>query len=288
MKTINQLVAIPSKYLSSDKLYGVEIEVEGESLPSPDTSIKGWRVEQDTSLKTEEAWEYVTTGPDTLEGVKTRLNALESKFNLLGSTIYNSVRAGVHVHMNVQDWNVKQIMTFATCYYILEDILLKWCGQNREGNLFTLRTKDAEYILFKLHDMLKNRNLKLLETDIIRYASLNYLSLFKYVTIEFRGMRSTDDLNLIYKWVVILDELRQTSQQFNTPVDVVTAMSGDGEENFIRKLFPVNWSTLLENNSHYETSVRQACRRVQMIAFGVDWTALSQPKINIFKEGGGL
>jgi len=290
MRTISQLVSIPNKYLSDDKHYGVEIEVEGECLPNPnDHSIYGWRIEEDSSLKTSEAWEYVTTGPDTLVGIRTRLDRLGECFDQLDSTIHDSVRAGVHVHMNVQSWNMKQVMTFAMCYYIVEDILLKYCGSNREGNLFTLRTKDAEFILFKLLEMLKGRNLKVLETDIIRYASLNYLSLFKYGTIEFRGMRSTGNLDDIYKWVEIIDELRHTSQAlFQSPVDVVNAMSGDGEENFIRKLFPNNYAIILAGNNSFEISVRQACRRVQMIAFGVDWTALSQPKINVFKEGNGL
>lgn len=289
MKKINQLVYIQPSYLSNDKHLGIEIEVEGENLPNPgDHCITGWRIESDSSLKTEEAWEYVTSGPDTLAGIKQRLNRLQDVFDDMDSVIYDSVRAGVHVHMNVQDWDVKQIMTFATCYYIVEDILMKWCGDNREGNLFTLRTKDAEFILFKLLEMLKSRNLKVLETDIIRYASLNYLSLFKYGTIEFRGMRTTSDLSLIYKWAEILDELRHTSQQFSSPVEVIAGMSGDGEDNFVRKLFPENWSVLLQDNSNFEIGVRQACRRVQMIAFGVDWNALSQPKINIFKEGAGL
>lgn len=288
MKTINQLVSIHPSYHSLDKLYGVEIEVEGSSLPNPEYSIPGWRIEEDTSLKTEEAWEYVTDGPDTLAGIRSRLDTLSRKFVDCDSTIYDSVRAGVHVHMNVQTWDMKRVMTFAMCYYIMEDIFLKWCGDNREGNLFTLRTKDAEYVLFKLLEMLKTRNLKVLETDIIRYASLNYLSLFKYGTIEFRGMRSTPDLDTIYKWVEIIDELRTTSQLFNSPMDVVTSMSGDGELGFIKKLFPTNWQLLLAGNDRYQVGVRQACRRVQMLAFGVDWASLSQPKINIFKEGAGL
>lgn len=174
MKTIKQMVDINNSYIS-DKLYGLEIEVEGINLP---TSISPhWRVERDDSLKTEEAWEYVTKKPHNLPEMSLRIRELDEAYSQCGSLVHDSVRAGVHVHMNVQDWNIKQLMTFAICYYGLEDVLMKWCGENREGNLFTLRTKDAEFILFKLVQTMQERNLNILNTDVIRYASLNFLSL---------------------------------------------------------------------------------------------------------------
>ena len=191
--------------------------------------------------------------------------------------------------MNVQDWNIKQLMTFATAYYVIEDVLMTYCGENREGNLFTLRTRDAEYILFKLIAMLKERNLNQINTDIIRYASLNFYSLFRYGTLEFRGMRGTGNLEAIYDWVKVIDELYRTViHEYEMPTDVLNSMSGHGELNFIRKLLPTMYATVIADNPNFEKQIRQSARRVQMIAYGIDWTAISKPRINIFAPGGSL
>jgi len=280
MKNVATLVGIPEEAMRTE-LYGVEIEVEGTRLPRR-LHEAYWRVEQDGSLKAAEAWEYVTPGPMSLSGVKTALDYLSGEYKAYGSKVDESIRAGVHVHMNVQDWNVKQVITFATIYYILEDVLMKWCGENREGNLFCLRARDAEYVLFRLLRSLKERNLKYLKEDIIRYSSLNYCSLFKYGSVEFRGMRGTGDLDAIYEWVEIINELRESSLKFDTPVDVVSTMSGDGELQFLNRVLPTK--AHLFKGTDIEQSIQESTRRVQMIAYGVNWETIGKQSVNIFKQ----
>lgn len=267
-----------------EELYGVEIEVEGVNLPTPSMlSSNIWRTEKDDSLKTEEAWEYVTPTPLSLEGVKSSLDYLALAYTANDSEVFDSIRAGVHVHMNVQDWNVKQLFTFATAYYLVEDLLIGWCGPGREGNLFCLRARDAEFVLFRILKSLKEKNLKFLKDDIIRYSSLNYCSLFKYGSLEFRGMRGTGDLNLIYQWVQIIDDLRNASVQFDSPTTVVAMMSGDGELEFLKRILP-NTHHLFEGNEKASQLIREASRRVQMLAFGINWENIGKQSVNIFKQ----
>jgi hypothetical protein len=282
MKNISSLIGIPREAIRTE-LYGVEIEVEGTNLPRRLNSDL-WRVELDGSLKATEAWEYVTPGPLSLEGVKSSLDYLASEYTRHRSVVDDSIRAGVHVHMNVQEWNIKQVVTFVTIYYILEDILMKHCGENREGNLFCLRARDAEFVLFRLLRSLKEQNLKYLKDDMIRYSSLNYCSLFKYGSLEFRGMRGTGDLDAIYEWVEIIDELRTSSLKFDTPVDVVSTMSGDGEIAFLNRILPTKGH--LFKFDGIEHSIQEATRRVQMIAFGVNWATIDKQSVNIFKKEG--
>jgi len=288
MRNIKTLLSLDRSRWKTD-LYGVEIEVEGVRLPTPEhLSEDVWRVERDGSLKAREAWEYVTPGPLSLKGVADSLKVLQDTYDKLNSKIDESIRAGVHVHMNVQDWNIKQVMTFATCYYLLEYPLLKWCGPAREGNLFTHRTGDAEYVLFRVLKSLNTRNLKYLKDDIIRYASLNFCSLFKYGSLEFRGMRGTGKLDDIMLWVTIIDDLREASETFSDPVDVISSMSGDGELEFLRRCLP-NTYHLFEKTDDIEKNIRESARRVQMIAFGVDWTEIGKRNANIFDiEQGGF
>lgn len=277
MKTIAEIAKLPSSRITKG-LYGLEIEVEGVNLPTTNPSM--WVMEKDGSLKTEEAWEYVMPKPTSLSVVKERLDYLAQRYKDCDSTVHESIRAGVHVHMNVQSWDIKQLITFATCYYILEDVLLKWCGESREGNLFCLRTRDAEFVLFQLVKSLQTKNLKYLNNDIIRYASLNFLSLFKYGSVEFRGMRGTGDLDLIYKWAKMIDELRQSSLQFDNPTEVVGNMSGAGEIQFMKMLLPTMWTEL--DYPDIDKIIRTSARRVQMLAYTVDWEAIAAKNKNIF------
>lgn len=282
MKDVKTLVGIPKGAYRSE-LYGVEIEVEGTNLPTNvDPSI--WRIEMDGSLKAAEAYEYVTPAPLSLKGVKASLDYLSAQYSKKRTVVDESIRAGVHVHMNVQDWNIKQVVTFATIYYILEDILMNYCGPDREGNLFCLRTRDAEFVLFRLLRSLKERNLKYLKDDIIRYSSLNYCSLFKYGSLEFRGMRGTGDLNAIMEWVEIINELREESLKFKDPVEVIGTMSGDGEIGFLNRVLPTK--AHLFKSDDIEKSIRDTTRRIQMIAFSLDWNDIGKQSVNIFKTEG--
>jgi|SRR5215217_3856554 len=280
MKDVKTLIGLPIQTYRKE-LYGIEIEVEGKKLPTRLNSDI-WRVETDGSLKAAEAYEYVTPHPLSMSGVKASLDYLSESYRACRTVVDESIRAGVHVHMNVQDWNIKQVVTFSTIYYILEDLLMKWCGPDREGNLFTLRTRDAEYVLFRLIRSLKEKNLKYLKDDIIRYSSLNYCSLFKYGSLEFRGMRGTGDLDIIYEWVEIINELRESSLKFADPVEVVGTMSGDGEEGFLERVLPTKAHLFKEFD--VEQSIRQATRRIQMIAFAVDWNDIGKQSVNIFKQ----
>jgi len=281
MKPMKQVLRLdPSTY--RDALYGVEIEVEGNNLPTR-LSSSVWRIERDGSLKSAEAYEYVTPHPLSLAGVRSSLDYLGAAYATSRTSVDESIRAGVHVHMNVQDWNIKQLFTFTTMYYVLEDILTRWCGPAREGNLFCLRSKDAEFVLFRVLEALNNKNLRLLKDDTIRYSSLNYCSLFKYGSIEFRGMRGTGDLDAIYNWVQIINDLRESSLKFDDPVSVISTMSGDGGRAFLDRVLP-NTAKLLGDVNDADELISESTRRVQMLAFGVNWASMGGKSVNIFKE----
>lgn len=280
MKNMKELLGIPQRRWCNGQ-YGVEIEVEGTRLP---IAIDNWRVEHDGSLKAAEAYEYVMPQPLDIAGVRNALKELEDTFTAHKSVVDESVRAGVHVHMNVQNWNVLQLYTFAVCYFVLEDLLVKWCGENREGNLFCLRSGDAENILFQLQRAVQKKDLRLLDHEDYRYCSLNFMSLFKYGSLEFRSMRSTPNLDLIREWVDIINELQHNALNYRNPVDVLLSMSGAGEEFFVKRLLPNFWEKLVF--SGYEKHIRAAARRVQMVVFTIEWDDLDKPSKNPFIDGG--
>lgn len=260
---------------------GIEIEVEGKNLPGfLNDSI--WRVDKDGSLKGE-SYEYVTPLPVSLEGVKAALDYLKEAYKANKTVVYESVRAGVHVHQNVQNLTLKQLFTFIISYYVLEDVLVEWCGENRVGNHFCLRTRDAEYVLFKLLDAVEKRKLGGLKTDNIRYSSLNVCSLFKYGSIEFRAMRGTGNLDDIYTWASVINDIYNASLKFSDPLEVVLSVCNIGESTLLKKLLPNTFKNFIGIRD-YEHMIREGARRVQMVAFAQDWAQFDRPSKNPFTE----
>ena len=245
---------------------GIEIEVEGVNLPS--RVGESWRVDRDGSLRGE-SYEYVSK-PIKYNQLSSTLDQLKDAYRRSGSVVHESIRAGVHVHRNVQDFTPVQLFNLSISYFAIEDLLMKWAGENREGNHFCLRAKDGEFVLFQLQRVADTRLIKHLNTDTIRYCSLNLFSLFKYGTVEFRGMRGTANLDTIKLWTEMIYALTENSKRFLDPLDIIMSMSGSGEDSFLRTLLPDHHALLTYPG--YETDIRDSIRRLQFIANTTNWS----------------
>ena len=259
--------------------YAVEIEAEGTRLPVE--LDKYWSVHNDGSLQAGfEAKEYVMRGPTNLEGVKEALDYLDSVYKSNRTTVKETMTSGVHVHVNVQDYTPKELFTFMTTYFILEELLIKFCGDHREGNHFCLRAKDAEWIIDELVDSARTHKFGNLKNDNIRYCSLNPCSLFKYGSIEFRAMRGTRDLDAIYTWVKILDRVRLSAKNFPDPAEVAKLMSIGGESQFVRTVLGEYADMFLVPG--YKQMVKDGVRLIQPLAFCTDWNMYKDTSANPF------
>lgn len=214
-------------------LLGVEVEVEGINLPYLDGD---WRTENDHSLRGESR-EYVMREPRSLADTHSVLENLGAALNAEGTEFIESVRAGVHVHLNVQDLTIVEMYNLMTIYYIVEYILVHYCGETREGNLFCLRATDAEYQINVVEQAVKKKSLNILGDDIIRYSALNLCSLSKYGSLEFRAMRSTKDFSVLHTWCNMIAHLKELAKKFDTPADVYS-MACDDKIAFLDEVFP--------------------------------------------------
>jgi len=255
---------------------GIEIEVEGENLPNVNSTY--WHTEQDGSLRAQEAYEYVLKKPVPRDSIDKSLKNLQGYWDKKESKINDSFRAGVHIHINVRDMTIKQVITFSMLYYLYEEVLLKWCGEDRVGNHFCLSSKDAEYVLFALEKAIVEDDLYMLDTDEIRYSSLNYKALVNYGSLEFRGMRSTSDMNEISSWAKILLSLKDYAMEMDSPTNVIECVSMDGAEALARKIFK---EMPLDIKEDWGELAYSGVRRIQSIAFCVDWTKERVKYINI-------
>jgi hypothetical protein len=266
MKTVMQWFALAKKY-KTDGDVGIEIEVEGERLPHAE---KFWRNEEDGSLRGPETREYVLDKPMTLKEARVALAYLDAQYKVCDSKVYDSVRAGVHVHINVQKLNMIELYNFMTLYIILEEVLVKWCGPHREGNLFCLRTCDADYLLVRLQVAAETKRFGDLVSDNLRYASMNVKALGTYGSLEFRAMRGTRDLDLIYKWAEVLLNLREVAKGYENPYKIIERFSVGQAKGFLQDMLGDDVKHFICDG--YEGMLIDGMRRAQDIAYCVDWS----------------
>lgn len=257
------------------KDFGLEIEVEGKKIPTE--GFSHWHCERDGSLRGESI-EYILTRPSTMEELKEALEELDRAFIRRGTKINNSFRAGIHTHINCQDLTPKQVISFACLYYIFEEVLIDWCCPTRKGNHFCLAVNDAEYILDHVLGVVEDGELRRLDTDDIRYASLNFRSLFRYGSLEFRALESTVDWERILTWCRILKRLKDYSLTYNNPSDIPADVSGTGWREWAEMVLGDLSQEFLKGD--WEKKIIRGVRNSQQIAYGRDWESIN---LNIFK-----
>ena len=242
---------------------GIEIETEGSFCP--EINVNGWKTEDDGSLRGYENAEYVLKKPVYRDAVRGALLKLSKMWKHHGAIFSpDCPRTGVHVHINCQEMSFTQLVNFYCLYIILEDLLIKYCGPLREGNLFCLRTRDAEYTIKRLLDVINSGDWKLLTLEDIRYSSANLCALPKYGSLEFRALRGTTDVNEIQTWILILLKLKDASLKFEKARNIISTFSQEGGGAFLYNILG-EYSELVECYN-MDKLIRSGVRRIQQVA----------------------
>lgn len=266
MKTVMHWFGLRPQLKTKGDL-GIEIEVEGANLPD---APKYWRREEDGSLRGEENAEYVFRKPLTLDQTYAALEQLGAAYKENGSRVDDSVRAGIHVHVNVQDLSLIELFNFITVYVVLEEILVDHCGEGRQGNLFCLRAMDAGYLITTLRKAIAKRQFQALGHDDLRYSSMNVKSLSTYGSLEFRAMRGTGDMERIYNWAKLLLTLREVAKTFYDPKAVIQGFSEGEAAGFVYRCLGEQAGAFLEDTDALR-KVKSGMRRAQDIAYACNW-----------------
>lgn len=284
MRNVMSWFGVHPEYATKGDL-GIEIEVEGRRLPD---APKHWKREHDGSLRGPENAEYVFTKPLTKNVARIALGYLDKAYEDNKSDVHDTVRAGVHVHVNVQHLNIIELYSMMTTYLILEPLLIKHCGEGREGNLFCLRATDAKFTLYALKVAARSKAFRHLVSDNLRYASMNVKALGTYGSLEFRAMRGTRDLKRVGDWAEMLLGLREKAQEYDSPIKVIEAYSLLGADGFIKHMLGEHADALMEAFPEYEALTHQGMRCAQQVAYAVNWDAFQEqkPKVEEVEIGG--
>ncbi len=255
---------------------GVEIEVEGRNLPR---RAEGWRKEADGSLRGESA-EFVLSSPSSLTETEKALNNLKKAFKESKSDFFHSYRAGVHVHVNVQELTGIQLGSMITAYYLFENSLVHTCDKSRRGNHFCLRGVDAPMGVHILSGAFASKDLKVFNRDNLRYSSINVTSLPKYGSVEFRSMESTDDFDKILTFSRRHLALRKFAQSVDKPTDVISLAQEVGPRALANRVFGEDGKDIL-NYAEFYHDFEEGLEHAEDIAFCTKW---GQKSLDIFRR----
>jgi len=276
---------------------GIELEFEGSNLPKKDdpenpwgsfkSSLipKEWDYHHDGSLRGKNGnAEYVLKKPCKFDELEDRLDDLWDMFEKAETQMEESNRTSVHIHLNAQTWHLNRITSFLGIYFCLEDILTKWCGEHRVGNLFCLRGRDATGIVQHLKKFIKSDGDSNYLIDGLHYAGLNCHALVKFGSIEVRSLRGVTDKQTVLDWVSILRRLYDLSGSFEDPRSVCSEFSGSGAFDFLETLLGDNTNTVLNgcgmDNQEIIQSMHDGIRLAQDICYCRDWSLYKPVEIN--------
>ena len=265
MRKVKELI---SPRLHTKGEVGIEVEVEGRNLNHSNTNY--WRREDDSSLKGRDNAEYVLHKPIAFKEAQGALQELTT--HLRNSSMEPSIRTGVHVHINVQDYTLTEVATLSTLYLVVEDLLLEICGEGRQSNLFCLKGCEAEYMIREAVKFFRTENLDYVSTDAIRYSGLNLASIAKYGSVEFRSLRTPANLGDIGKWVSTLAHLAKMAREdYANPIEVLGGYSHFDADIFIERVLP-EYADTLRAKSGWRDKLKRGMRSAQDLAFSQDWT----------------
>lgn len=194
------------------RLVGIELEYEhvtGIQLGNPHGSdpkpllTSRWHAVQDGSLRNQ-GGEFVSI-PIPVSQVSSALSEL---FTAPGASKWQtSIRTGLHVHVDVRDFNLDELRCLLTAYCLSEPALFNYVGIEREENVFCVpwyrAPADMETVLTWLDHKGGPNNASDYFNHLSKYDALNLMPIIKFGTVEFRHAQCTKDKAYIAEWAHI-------------------------------------------------------------------------------------
>lgn len=232
---------------------GLEVEVEYKPNKTLIMSPGGsWKAVEDHSIGY--GLEYITRAP--LKVGSTLYPKVKHLTDLFSPemVIEDSTKAGVHVHVNVQEFTALQVWNAALIYWLIENVMVLFCGKHRMNNHFCLRMCKADGILATCYfDLNQNTSnpFAYFNQETVKYSSLNLATIQKLGTMEFRAMRATLNPSLICAWAETLHYMVNKAKDFKDPEAVMDHFMKCDKDTFLYSVLPSFFVTQLKNLPNY-------------------------------------
>lgn len=235
MKTIQEIFEL-NRQAGDKNNFGVEIELENIDKR---VLVDGWRDEHDGSLR-HLGREFVFNNPQNLKASEKLLQGLYDAFKGLGVKPLASNLTSTHIHIDVRDLNVKQLIDFIACILIVEPDLMNASGKDRQNNYFALSTSESEH---RLADLMKVKDAKSLKLFVLtqvrkdaRYCGINFNSLMRYGSLEIRYLAGQEDPRNVMPWLTFYTHLKDFARHGVNFNELFMTISEHGTAT-IRQLF---------------------------------------------------
>lgn len=265
--------------VKTTELYGIEVELEGKGGISNPTEVvmQNWVKHNDGSLRKlapgDEAVEYVTRVPSnklkTTKSLMTLLKFLEGP----GKVVYDSYRTSIHVHVNCMADTMLHTYNFITLCIIFDELLASQNGEHRIGNNFCLRARDAEGQISDLVQSINTHGSIFGLNGNWRYSAINFASLCKFGTVEFRSLECTTDLDRIIQWINVIDNMKNASRQFENPHQIIRGFSQASSVKDFCELVLGDMAPKYTSVLGFEQMLFEGMRLAQDFAFCSKWVA---------------
>lgn len=235
MKTIQEIFEL-NRQAGDKNNFGVEIELENIDKR---VRVDGWRDEHDGSLR-HLGREFVFSNPQNLKSSEKLLQGLYDTFKELGVKPSASNLTSTHIHIDVRDLNVKQLIDFIACILVVEPDLMNASGKDRQNNYFALSTSESEH---RLADLMKVKDANTLKHFVllqvrkdVRYCGINFNSLMRYGSLEIRYLAGQEDPRNVMPWLTFYAHLKDFARHGVNFNELFETVSEHGTAT-IRQLF---------------------------------------------------
>ena len=180
-----------SSVFKSNRAIGVELEYENLAHhPEILAESNLWEIVEDGSLRMIADYTYSLelrystplSGTDSERALEELRKYLKRDKNIVCSN-----RTGLHVHMDFRDLSCVDLKKFMLVYLIVEPILYRYCGKDRESNIFCLPLYSTPNIIagMPLCGFNDNDIYRIIDRNH-KYSGLNINSIKGKGSVEFR------------------------------------------------------------------------------------------------------
>lgn len=292
MHTVGEMLGLRD-ILQGPRL-GIEVEVEGMHATKERLNDHGermslgsmWTVTTDGSLRNDGV-EIVTKRSIHVNEIDKALSYVANEFAEEENSPTFGVRTSTHVHLNVQDLSIPQVIVLVALAGAWEPITQRYIKEARRTNLFCVPLHSCAGYQRQLRRAYHSRTQDIAvqhAAAIGKYSSINLGRLSSLGTVEFRAMHGADDLAHIGNWCRMLVRMKDMVQKFSSLDDAFDVLS-QGEEEI--RAYLTSGLTLNEYPGEVCSSYKDACAASMSLLSGIKYQVRHDTEHVWYYESGG-
>lgn len=272
------------RFPDSPRRFGLELEVEGVRGQPTDVgraNRNGWAVINDGSLR--DGLEFISN-PMEIRELQAAVELLYEQVRQYDYT--SSIRTSTHIHANMQDQDVNAVCALVCAHVLLEPLLFRFCGPQREGNIYCVPWYRGEQLSLVKRALVDESFHAFMES--CKYSSLFLGPLGNFGTIEFRHAPFWRDEDSLQQWIDMVSSLVFNSLTlFRRPADVLEMYDAVGANRFVEEVLGIEGAENLRQSGvvnfeevieEYDTPILLSDMLDSLCTYKVrDWIPPAQP-----------